>query len=293
MSPMSKTRKTLFSTLAVLALLVAWAGIAGAAPEGEPGIGLPRDVSVDGHRIDWLIKVTIIFTGFLFVVMCIWMFTAAIFHSEKRDHKAIYDHGNDRKSVMRLLILASAVFLIVDGNLFINSTIDVETVFWNFKDVDKKPDTVRIMINAHQWAWDARYAGNDGEFGTPDDIVTLNDIRVPVNRPVLMQLASVDVIHSFYLPNFRVKQDAMPGMINKMWFQAKETGEYAIGCTQHCGVNHYLMKGVLTVHTEPDFATWYSEQSTEAKRKTDEAMRNGPTDLTLNSQWAWNWEENI
>ena len=70
---------------------------------------------------------------------------------------------------------------------------------------------MRIEINAHQWAWDARYAGPDGKFNTEDDIVTLNDIRVPVGAPVILQLASTDVIHSFYLPNFRVKQDAVPG----------------------------------------------------------------------------------
>jgi len=60
---------------------------------------------------------------------------------------------------------------------------------------------------------------------------------------VILELASADVIHSFYLPNLRLKQDAMPGMINRMWFQAKETGEFDIGCAQHCGTNHYKMKG--------------------------------------------------
>ena len=88
---------------------------------------------------------------------------------------------------------------------------DINKVFWNFDEVEQRPDAVRIEVNAHQWAWDARYAGPDGKFNTKDDIVTLNDIRVPVDTPVLLQLASTDVIHSFYLPNFRVKQDAVPG----------------------------------------------------------------------------------
>ena len=69
-----------------------------------------------------------------------------------------------------------------------------------------------------------RYAGPDGKFNTRDDIVTTNDMRVPVGVPVLLQLAASDVLHSFSLPNFRIKQDAVPGMINRLWFQAKETG---------------------------------------------------------------------
>ena len=102
--------------------------------------------------------------------------------------------------------------------------------------------SVRIEVNAHQWAWDVRYAGPTASSTPQDDIVTLNDIRVPVGAPVLFQLASTDVIHSFYLPELPRQADAVPGMINRMWFQAQETGDFDIGCAQHCGVNHYKMK---------------------------------------------------
>ena len=121
-----------------------------------------------------------------------------------------------------------------------------ESIF-DFAGAEAKPGAVRIEINAHQWAWDARYAGPDGKFNTADDIVILNDIGVPVGAPVIFQLASTDVIHSFYVPNLRMKLDAVPGTVNRMWFQAKETGEFEIVCAQHCGTNHYKMRGTLTV----------------------------------------------
>src|SRR5262249_26262384 len=155
-----------------------------------------------------------------FVIMVIWMLYATYKHNEK--HEAEYDHGSSKHSVTVALTISAIIFVIVDGNLFVNSSIDLSKAFWNHADAETLSPAVRLEVNAHQWAWDPRYAGPDGKFGTSDDVVTLNDIRVPVDTPVLVQLASTDVIHSFYLPNFRVKQDAMPGMINRLWFKPKE-----------------------------------------------------------------------
>jgi cytochrome c oxidase subunit 2 len=276
-------KRLLAAAAGVACLALALAGPAHAAPERESGWSMPRDVSVDGHRIDWLINVTTIFVGILFVIMCIWMVYAAVKHNH--DHEAEYDHGDSGHAMKVALTISAVIFLIVDGNLFVNSMLDLDQAFWNFKDPEANAATVRIEINAHQWAWDARYAGEDGEFNTKDDIVTLNDIRIPVDAPVIMQVASVDVIHSFYLPNFRVKQDAVPGMVNHMTFQATETGEFEIGCAQHCGVNHYLMKGILTVMDKADYKQWAAEMSRDGAARFDE------TNPQL--QWGWPWEKNI
>jgi cytochrome c oxidase subunit 2 len=161
---------------------------------------------------------------------------------------------------------------------------DVNQVFWNFPGAEANAAAVRIEVNAHQWAWDARYAGPDGKFNSKDDIVTLNDIRVPVNTPVILELASADVIHSFYLPNLRIKQDAMPGMVNRMWFQAKQVGEYDIGCAQHCGTNHYKMKGTLTVMSKEDYAKWAAEASQNGARAYSED--------DSGAHWGWDWKLN-
>jgi cytochrome c oxidase subunit 2 len=259
--------------------VMALAGTAGAAPSPEPGYGLPRDVSEFGHHIDWLIEVTGVFTAILFVIMVVWMVWACLQHNEK--HEAEYDHGASKHSIKTAVLLSAVIFFVVDGNLFYNSTTDVFRMFWNHDSVENNPQAVKIEVNAHQWAWDARYAGPDGKFNTSDDIITLNDIRVPVGVPVLLQLVSPDVIHSFYLPNLRIKQDAMPGMTNRMWFQAKQTGEFEIGCAQHCGVNHYKMKGTLTVLSPEEYKTWATEQSAIGARGYD------PKDLE--AHWGWEW----
>jgi cytochrome c oxidase subunit II len=247
----------------------------------EKGIGLPRDVSLEGWRIDWLINITMVFVAILFVIMVIWMVAACIRYDEK--HRALYDHGSAKKQVVFALSLSSLIFFVVDGNLFYNAMVDVTEAYWNFPYAESQPNAVRIEVNARQWAWQARYAGPDGEFNTKDDVLTLNDIRVPVNAPVIIQLAAVDVIHSMYLPNLRAKIDAVPGVINRLWFQAKETGMFDIGCAQHCGMAHYKMKGTLIVLSPEDYAAWLKEASANS------ALAFDPEDT--GAQWGWPWKK--
>ncbi len=252
-----------------------------AAPLANPGYGLPQDASADGERIDWLIHSTMFFVVLLFVIMVIWMVTACVAHGEK--HPAKYEHGDGKSQITMALSISALIFFVVDGNLFFHSMKDIGERFWNFEYAESLPNALRVEINAHQWAWQFRYAGPDGKFNTPDDIVTLNDLRVPVNTAVIFELASTDVIHSFYLPNFRTKQDAMPGMINKLWFEPKETGEYDIGCAQHCGINHYKMKALLTVLPQKEYDRWAAEASANSVRGFD------PADTV--AHWGWDWKD--
>lgn len=277
-------RKRLYLTAASgLATLLSAVAAAHAAVEPEKGFGYPRDVSLEGHRIDWLLNVTTIFCGLLFVIMVIWMGIAIFKHG--KGHKAQYDHGSAKKQVIIACSISAIIFFVVDGNLFVNSIIDLDEAFWNFSKAESDSGAVRIEINAHQWAWDARYAGPDHKFNTPDDIVTLNDIRVPVNEPIIFNLASVDVLHSFYLPNLRAKTDAVPGTINHLWFQATQTGEFDIGCAQHCGVSHYKMKGKLTIVTRDEFDAWAEQASMNSKLAYD------PADI--DTHWGWEWQPNV
>jgi cytochrome c oxidase subunit II len=267
--------------LAAGALVIAWVAVAHAAPQPEAGWGYPRDVSVDGHRIDWLLNVTSIFVGILFVIMVVWMAVAMIKHGP--NHTAQYDHGNAKKQITVALGISALIFFVVDGNLFVNSIIDLDEAFWNFAKAEKHPEAVRIEINAHQWSWDARYAGKDGEFATEDDITTLNDIRIPKGVPIIFQLRSVDVIHSFYLPNLRQKTDIIPGNTTYLWTQAKETGEFDIACAQHCGVHHYKMRGVLTIYEPDEYKAWLAEAQANALVAYDKADTQG--------HWGWPWDK--
>lgn len=269
----------LLVALGALATLLV-ARVASADPIPEEGYDLPFDASRDGHRIDWLIEVTNIFVIILTVIMCCWMLYAVIVHNSK--HKAEYDHGDSKHHVAIAMGVSALTFFVVDGNLWFNSTVDVNTIYWNFEANETHPEVVRIEINAHQWAWDARYAGPDNKFNTADDVVTLNDIRVPNDVPVLFQIASTDVIHSFSLPNFRIKQDAMPGMITRLWIWPVKIGEYDIACTQHCGTHHYKMKGRLTVMSKADYAAWSKAMSAHNARGFDVK--------DLSAQWGWDWK---
>ena len=98
---------------------------------------------------------------------------------------------------------------------------------------------------------------------------------------MIFQITSTDVIHGFNVPNMRMKVDAVPGTVTRMWFQAKETGEFDIACAQHCGVHHYKMKGTLTILTPEEWKTWAAEQSAIASRGFD-AKDN-------EAHWGWEW----
>lgn len=245
--------------------------------------GMPKDVSLDGWRIDWLIGITTVFVAIMFLVTTGWIIWSCVFHGKK--HRAHYDHGDGKSAIMKALVFSAVVFLVVDGNLFVSGMADLNDAFWADAKAETAPNAVLVQVNAHQWAWDFRYAGPDGTFNTKDDIVMLNELKVPVNAPIVLQLAATDVLHSFSLPNFRVKQDAVPGTINRLWFQAKETGGFDIACAQHCGVNHYKMRGHLTVMTPADFSAWQAEASRLAKLAFD------PDDKT--AHWGWDWKRGI
>ncbi len=279
-----RPRRSGVGGLLFLALAALAAPAARASVQPEKQWGLPRDASVDGHLIDWLFHVTLLFVAILFLIMCVWMVWACVAHGRK--HEAHYEHGDARSHVAVALAISALIFLVVDGNLFYNSVVDLRDAFWNWSYAEGHPKAVRIEVNAHQWAWDARYAGPDGKFNTADDIVTLNDLRIPAETPVIVELASTDVIHSFYLPNFRVKTDAVPGQVNRLWFRAKPDalGEYDIGCAQHCGVHHYKMKGKLTVVSMADYETWARNASALSQRAWDES--------DTDAHWGWEWRRN-
>ena len=140
-----------------------------------------------------------------------------------------------------------------------------------------------IRVTAEQFAWNIHYPGPDGEFGRQDinlidlatnplgldrqdpngadDIVTVNELHLPVDVPIIIRLFSKDVIHSFGVPQLRVKQDAIPGLEIPIWFTPTVEGEYEIACAQLCGVGHYRMRGYVTVESMTDLNGWLEEMA--------------------------------
>jgi cytochrome c oxidase subunit 2 len=120
-----------------------------------------------------------------------------------------------------------------------------------------------VEVTARQFEWRLRYAGDDKKLGTRDDIFVVNDLHLPVGEEILIDLKSQDVLHSFFLPNMRVKQDAVPGMKIPVWFKAKEVGRYDIVCAELCGWGHYKMKGRITIESRRDYERWLKERYAE------------------------------
>jgi len=135
-------------------------------------------------------------------------------------------------------------------------------------------DALLVEVTGQQFAWNIRYAGKDGALGrtdhrlasqenptgidkadpaAADDLLLLNQLYLPQDRAVTLEIRSMDVLHSFYLPNFRVKQDAVPGMTVRTWFVPRESGQFEIACAEHCGLGHYRMRGQVHVVPAADF----------------------------------------
>lgn len=239
----------------------------------------PPDISLDGHRIDEAFAMTTwLVAGWFLVVLAVlaivlWRFRAG------PGRRAAYEHGNRGRHLLLTGALAAAVFISVDMNLVHKSFADLNGHLWK---LPAGPGVVRVELMAQQFAWNFRYAGDDGAFGTADDVESFDELRVPAGRPVVIELAAKDVIHSLYLPNLRVKQDATPGVTSHTWFQANQTGRYEIGCAELCGPYHFRMRGELVVQAPDDFDRWLREQGAIARRAFD------PDDAA--AHWGWAWE---
>jgi len=155
---------------------------------------------------------------------------------------------------------------------------------WNEYFMARPPDdALFVEVTGQQFSWNVRYPGNDGVLGrtdlqlmdaagtnplgvdhgdpaAADDIILLNEVMVQVNRPVRMQLRSKDMIHSFFLPHLRVKQDAVPGMTPEIVFVPTREGNFEIVCAELCGLGHYRMQGLLHVLSEDGFRQWMQQQ---------------------------------
>jgi cytochrome c oxidase subunit 2 len=130
---------------------------------------------------------------------------------------------------------------------------------WAKVKLERPPAELTIQVTGRQYNWEVVYAGADGTFGTADDRPFVDEIHVPVGRKVQVILKSKDVVHSFFLPNFRLKQDAVPGRTIEGWFEATRPGKYELPCAMLCGFGHSGMKAWLYVHPPADYERWAKE----------------------------------
>src|SRR5262245_23327605 len=227
---------------------------------------LPPGESSYADEIDSIFRLILWITGIIFIVVELLLIYFVIRYRHREGRRAHYTHGNNRLEV---------IWTIVPAIICVVLALLSRRVWAEIK--QRMPeDAMQIEVTAEQFAWNIRYPGPDGKFNTPDDIVTLNQLHFPVGQKVVVSLHSKDVIHSFFLPEFRVKQDAVPGMTTKVWFDASHVGHWEIACAELCGLGHYRMKGFLTADSPEDFQKWLAEQAAAGSPPPAAAAPGGP-----------------
>jgi cytochrome c oxidase subunit 2 len=231
---------------------------------------LPDLVSEHGAAIDHQLILTLILAGVVFFLAQIALGYFIWRYRARGTGFASYWHESSKLEFTWTIATAVLfIFLGIRGN----------QVWASYFLTDAPPDALTIEVTGQQFAWNIRYPGPDGKFGktdpaqindslgnylgldrrdpdAKDDIVTQNIMAVPVNRPVRVMLKSKDVTHSFFVPQLRVKQDAVPGMAIRIHFTAIRPGEYEVACAELCGMQHYKMRARLLVMTDADFDKW-------------------------------------
>ena len=220
------------------------------------GLWFPPIYSSYGGSIDflfyvilWMVTVTFIGTEALLV----WF----VFRYSKRDNsRATYTHGNHTLEMVWTAIPALLLIFVAFSQMKAWTTVKI-----NFP--EEGPYTVEkplMEVYASQFDWRVRYPDPQGNFDGADVIEVPYEITVPANRAVVFRLKSRDVLHSFFVPVFRLKQDAVPGMSIPVWFEATTPGEYDLICAELCGWGHYKMAGRIKVLPEAEFDRWLADK---------------------------------
>jgi cytochrome c oxidase subunit II len=210
---------------------------------------LPEDVSTYGREIDSLFYLIYYITAVAFILVTVLMVVFLIMYRAKEGRRAVYSHGNTTLEIIWTIVPAAILIVL--------SFMSVST--WAKVKRHVPESDFELNVAAKQFNWEVVYPGPDGKLNTEDDVKFDNDLHVPVNKVVRVHLTSKDVIHSFFLPSLRLKQDAVPGRSILVWFEATKPGKYELPCAELCGFGHSGMKGWLYVHTPEEYAKWAGE----------------------------------
>ena len=200
--------------------------------------------------IAWLVG----FWFFLSMGLFLWLIIA---NRAKPGRKAEYltgDEAQPKKLIgwAHILVLVCDVFIVVAA---VRVWVDIKQT------LPDAPETQTVRVVSQQWAWSFVHPGPDGVLDTADDIKTVDDLHIEIDRPYIYELTSRDVLHDFSVPAFRLKQDSVPGRIITGWFQATKTGMFEVQCAEMCGIGHGLMSGKIFVETPEEHAAWMASQS--------------------------------
>ena len=231
------------------------------------------DVASNWGSMDDTITLTFWIGGGVFILVCLFMVYCVFKYSYKEGRKAEYKPED--KKLERILTWSTT--------LGVAALLAPGLIVWN-QFINVPSNAIHVDVMAWQWGWQYRLPGKDGKLGTTsvanisdnnpfginlddpygkDDILIQSDkLNLKNNRPVKILLRSVDVLHNWYVPQFRAKMDAVPGVVTYYWFEPNKIGEYEVLCAEYCGVGHYGMRGRVEVQDEQNYENWLDEQET-------------------------------
>jgi cytochrome c oxidase subunit 2 len=233
--------------------------------------------------MDQTIVITFWITGVVYVVILLFMAYCVLRFRHRKGVKAAYNPENKKLEWWLTIVTAVGVAAMLAPGL----------VVWNdFITVPKEATTIEVL--GQQWMWNYRLPGKDGVLGTADtktvstenplglmpndrhgddDIVIVGDaLHLPIGKPVKLSLRSIDVLHDYFVPQFRAKMDGVPGMTTYFWFIPTKTGTYEAMCAELCGTGHYTMRGSVVVEEEAAYQEWLKKQPT-FKQVADRAAK--------------------
>ncbi len=218
---------------------------------------LPKAISSFAPTIDDMLYLIYYVTGFFFILMEGYLFYLIIRYRQKKGVAAKYEKG-DTWVQIQWIIAFSVIILCID--LFLDFR-GAKT--WAAVKEEVPATDLTIKVQAKQFDWTFFYPGKDGKLGTEDDISSYRELHVPVNKKVHIIMTSLDVIHDFFLPEVRLKQDVMPQREINGWFDTNEAGTFHLVCDEICGVGHTRMTGVLQVDDDKTFEDWLEAKDKE------------------------------
>jgi cytochrome c oxidase subunit II len=226
--------------------------------------------------IDNTIIITFWITGVVFAAVVLFMAYCVFRFRHREGNRAAYEPENKRLESWLAIVTAVGVTALLIPGLFV----------WS-RFVNVPSGATEVEVVGQQWQWSFRLPGKDGKLGRSDTrdvtaenplgliasdpngqddiVVEAADLHLQVGKPVKMLLRSIDVLHDFYVPEFRAKMDMIPDSVTYFWFTPTRTGTFQVLCSQLCGQGHPLMHGVVVVDTEQDYLAWLGQQQTFAQ----------------------------
>jgi cytochrome c oxidase subunit 2 len=212
--------------------------------------------STYARDIDNLIIFIGVIVGFWFILCEAMLFYLIVRYRAKDGVRSEYITGEEKDlkrwiTIPHMLVLVCDLFILYGA---IQVWVEVKQTL-----PERPYETVRVI--GQQWAWSFIHPGADGELDTDDDIKTVDELHIASDKPYIYELEARDVLHSFSVPVFRLKQDAIPGRVIKGWFQATRTGEFDIQCAEICGIGHGVMGARIIIETPERHMAWIAENS--------------------------------